>query len=196
MKRFSIASIQAFVFGAVSEPVTTRNLPFLPVSEAMMSASALPTAANVAWLMNTERASLATSESQALIFTPACSASWSAGASESGSLAATEIASHWSWTHCWMYCTCWTAAASVGPLKSSSTSSSRRVTRAPRSVALKSGMPTSFGITQIFAPALARRPEVGGALAHAAAGRGERGGEGERDATRLIRPPRARGRPR
>jgi hypothetical protein len=135
--RARISLSQAFWFGAVSEPVTTRNSPLPSVWRAMTSTSAVPMPSKVAWLTKMSRASFATSASHAPVAIPASFAFLIAGARASGSLAATVMAAQPCWVSCSIISTWSAALPSVGPVYLRSTPSSFAASSAPCFEALK-----------------------------------------------------------
>ena len=108
--------IQAFWLVAFAVADRIAISPLSPICLAIDSTWSLPTSSVVTWLMNTLRASGATSESMPTTFTPRCAACFSAGATALGSLPAMMIASGFCWTAVLMIGICVDAPASVGPV--------------------------------------------------------------------------------
>ena len=103
-----------FVAFAVAERIAISPLP--PICSAISLTWPSPMSCEEDWLMNSVRASGATSESIATTFTPRWAACLSAGATALGSLPAMISASGFCWTTELMSGTCEDAPASVGPL--------------------------------------------------------------------------------
>ena len=107
--------IHAFWFVALAVADRIAIWPLLPICLAIDSTWFSPTSFVVTWLMNTLRASGATSESIATTLMPRWAACLRAGATAFGSLPAMMIAFGFCWTIELMSGTCDDAPASVEP---------------------------------------------------------------------------------
>src|SRR3954470_4100135 len=108
--------IHAFWLVALAVAERIAIWPLLSICLAIDSTWFLPTSSVVTWLMNTLRASGATSESMPTICMPFWAACLRAGATALGSLPAMMIASGFCWTAELMIGIWVAAPASVGPV--------------------------------------------------------------------------------